>query len=314
MATIRRRSRPVLALAALLALGLAGGALAQIPGLPGGVGGARGANNQPVTIDADDGVEWRQNEEVYIARGNATAKRGDTTVRADSLTAHYRKGPEGRQEIYKLVADGKVKITTPKETAEGDRGEYDVEAATFVLTGKAVKLTTEKHTITARDRLTYNSKTKVAQVIGDATVIEDKRKVRADRFVAYLKEEDGKTAMRRVEAFGNVVITTASEVVRGDRGDYDADSGIATLTGNVRLTRGDNQLNGDKAIVNFKTNVSRVEGRVSIYMPQREGGEGGSGRDPIPTAKPGDPKKTTPGAPPGAKPPAAQPAAPAKKP
>jgi lipopolysaccharide export system protein LptA len=292
------RFAAALGLAALAALAPA--ATAQIPGLPGGVAGRGG--NAPVTIEADDGVEWRQNEEIYVARGNATAKRGDTTVRADSLIAHYRKGAEGRQEIYKLVADGRVKITTPKETAEGERGEYDVEAATFVLTGKTVKLTTEKHTITARDRLTYNSKTKVAQVIGDATVIEEKRKVRADRFVAYLKEEDGKTAMRRVEAFGNVVITTASEVVRGDKGDYDADSGIATLTGNVRLTRGDNQLNGDRAIVNFKTNVSRVEGRVSIYMPQREGGEGGN-RDPIGAPKPlGDPKKSPPGAPPAKKP------------
>jgi lipopolysaccharide export system protein LptA len=301
------RFATILALAALAALAPA--ATAQIPGLPGGVGA--GGGNAPVTIEADDGVEWRQNEEVYVARGNATAKRGDTTVRADSLIAHYRKGAEGRQEIYKLVADGRVKITTAKETAEGDRGEYDVEAATFVLTGRAVKLTTEKHTITARDRLTYNSKIKVAQVIGDATVIEDKRKVRADRFVAHLKEEEGKTAMRKVEAFGNVIITTPSEVVRGDRGDYDAESGIATLTGNVRLTRGDNQLNGDRAIVNFKTNVSRVEGRVSIYMPQREGGEGGN-RDPIGAPKPaGDPKRT----PPGAKPPAAAPGSPpAKKP
>src|SRR5512132_1108324 len=56
----------------------------------------------PVAIEADQGVEWRQNEQVYIARGNATAKRGDTTIRADALYAHYRKTADNRQEIYKI--------------------------------------------------------------------------------------------------------------------------------------------------------------------------------------------------------------------
>jgi len=118
--------RRILALAPLATAGwlLAQGAAAQglpIPGF-GNPGSAL-----PGPIEADQGVEWRQNEQVYIARGNATAKRGDTTIRADALHAHYRKTQDNRQEIYKITAEGAVKITTPKETITSDTAEYVVD-------------------------------------------------------------------------------------------------------------------------------------------------------------------------------------------
>jgi len=35
---------------------------------------------QPLEINAEDGIEWRRNEQLYIARGNAEAIRGELTV------------------------------------------------------------------------------------------------------------------------------------------------------------------------------------------------------------------------------------------
>ena len=248
--------RRILALAPLATAGflLAAGAAAQglpIPGF-GNTGTAL-----PVAIEADQGVEWRQNEQVYIARGNATAKRGETTIRADALYAHYRKTQDNRQEIYKITAQGAVKITTPKETITSDTAEYAVETSIFTLKGRPVKIESGKSTLTAA-LVVYNSKSKVANVTGGAQVVEEKKRVRADRFVAFFKEEGGKQSLKRVEALGNVVITTPTEIARGNKGDYDSESQVATLSGNVRLTRGDNQLNGDRAEVNMKTGVSKL--------------------------------------------------------
>ena len=48
---------------------------------------------RPIAVTASDGIEWRQNEQEVIARGNARAVRGDVTVTADRLIAHYRKKP-----------------------------------------------------------------------------------------------------------------------------------------------------------------------------------------------------------------------------
>jgi lipopolysaccharide export system protein LptA len=259
----------------------------------------------PVAIEADQGVEWRQNEQVYIARGNATAKRGDTSIRGDALYAHYRKTEDNRQEIYKITAEGSVKITTPKETITSDTAEYMVETAVFTLKGKPVKIDNGKSELTAA-LVVYNSKSKRADVTGGAQVVEDKKRVRADRFIAFFNEEGGKQSLKRVEALGNVVITTPTEIARGNRGDYEAETQVATLTGNVRLTRGDNQLNGDRAEVNMKTGVSKLlagEGRpvAGETNPAKGGrvrvllvpGQADSGKGPLDIPTPGAENKGT---------------------
>ena len=56
----------------------------------------------------------------------------------------------------------------------------------------------------------------------------------------------------------NVRISTAGEFARGDRGVYYVDREFATLTGAVKITREDNQLNGEYAEVDMKTGVSRL--------------------------------------------------------
>ena len=38
-------------------------------------------------VESDNGIEWRRNEQVLIARGNAVAKRGGSRVDADELAA-----------------------------------------------------------------------------------------------------------------------------------------------------------------------------------------------------------------------------------
>lgn len=293
-----RRTLPVLA-AVLAAWLLAEGAAAQglpIPGF-GSTGTAL-----PVAIEADQGVEWRQNEQVYIARGNATAKRGETSVRADALFAHYRRTADNRQEIWKIVAEGAVKIATPKETITSDTAEYLVETGIFTLKGKPVRLDNGKSVLTA-GLVVYDTKARVANVTGSAQAVEDKKRVRADRFVAYFKDDAGKQSLKRVEALGNVIITTPTEIARGNRGDYDAESQVATLTGNVRLTRGDNQLNGDRAEVNMKSGVSRLlaeSGAASanpgqgkrvrvLIMP----GQADSGKGPLDIPVPGAENKAT---------------------
>jgi lipopolysaccharide export system protein LptA len=73
----------VLTLAAALAQGAAQGVAAL-----GGLGAQD--NGKPIGIEASNGIEWQQNNRVYIAHGDAKATRGDTTVAADTLYAYYR--------------------------------------------------------------------------------------------------------------------------------------------------------------------------------------------------------------------------------
>lgn len=282
--------------AAVTALSAAANAQ-QIP-----VPGPRGA---PVHIEAEKGIEWRQKSKVYVARGNASVKRGDITVTAETLTAHYRtkkdQKPEGGNDkatpnpagfagaiagggadVYMVTAEGKVRIVQADKKIAGDYGVYNLDTGIFRLTGREVSMATAKETITANRKIEYRTKQKIAIVEGNAVAIKDGKKVRADRFTAFFANgADGKLEIQRVIAEGNVVITTATEVATADRGIYNHKSGIAQLIGSVKLTRGDNQLNGDRAEMNLKTGVSRLlaskgrDGRVRVLVVP--GGDTGGG-------------------------------------
>lgn len=235
-----------------LALSLAAPASAQL--LQG-----TGNDNVPVTVEADQGIEWIRDSKTYVARGNARAIRGDTQVTADVLRARYRDKPDGTSEIFRLIAEGNVVITTPRERATGDKAVYDLDKANVVLTGRDLRFRNADDIITARDTLEYWQEQRVAVARGDATASRADQEIRADVLTAFFGDgKNGSTALSRVEADGNVVITTPEEVARGREGVYTVEQGTATLNGDVRITRGKNQLNGERAVVNLNTGISRL--------------------------------------------------------
>jgi lipopolysaccharide export system protein LptA len=237
---------------------------------------AAGSSDQPLQVDADQGIEWRRDQSVYVARGNAKATRGPVTVHADTLTAHYRDKKGGGSEIYQLEAEGHVRIVSTNETAYADRAVYDGDQNVLVLTGKDLKLVTRTDTITARDSLEYWEKRQLAVARGNAEAVREQKKIKADVLSAQLAEGANKEMrLRRVDAFGNVDVRTDQDVARGEKGVYMADQEKATLIGNVRITRGQNQLNGEVAEVDLKTGVSRLlsnqQGRVrALMVPNKE--------------------------------------------
>lgn len=230
-------------------------AFAQVPGR----GSPGDGKSLPLSVDADRSIEWHQEQKAYVARGNAVATRGDMTVSSDVLIAYYREIPSGGTEIWRLAAEGGVVLSTPTQKVEGDRAVYDVDRQVMVVTGDGLKLTTPTDVVTARDSLEYWADRRLAVARGDAVAVRDRNKVSADLLVGQFEEDaSGSLRMRRIDAQGNVVVTTPTDVARGERGVYDLVTEVATLTGGVKLTRGKNQLNGDAAEVNMKTGVSRL--------------------------------------------------------
>jgi lipopolysaccharide export system protein LptA len=225
-----------------------------------------------------------------IARGNARAVRQNVTVTADRLIAFYRPkngqapqpaqsiangGDTGGNEIYRVQAEGNVRIFTPTDQVLGDRAVYDLDKAVLVVTGHALKLTTPSDVLTARDSLEYWSQKHMAVARGNAVVVtNDGRRLAADTLVAYTSDaptqatpaaqqnsEDPLAAsgkLQKVDAFGNVTVRTVTDTAIGDRAVYVPDTGIARLAGHVRITRGENQLDGTEAEVNMKTGIARL--------------------------------------------------------
>ena len=259
-------------------------------------GNARAVRGQ-VTVTADRLIAWYR-KKARPRRAQPTPVSG---LAGDPST-------EGN-EIYRMQAEGHVHIFTPTDQGQGDKATYDLDQSVLVMTGRDLKLTTPNDTITARDDLEYWPQKHMAVARGDAVVVtNDARRVAADTLVAYTtdnpppasatpaptaaaaaaapggihpaaKQSDDPLAasgkLQRVEAFGNVSVRTPTDTVTGDRGVYVPDTGMARLGGNVRITRGQNQLNGAEADVNMKTGIATLvaqkSGRVhGLVVPNDE--------------------------------------------
>ena len=222
---------------------------------------------QPVTVEADNGIEWVRDQKLYIARGNAKAIRGDVTVRGDVLTATYRDKEGGGTEIHRLEANGRVVIETAREEATADRAVYDLDQSVVVLLGEDLRFQSGEDVITARDSLEYWQDRRIAVARGDAVAVREDQRIRADTMTAYFEAgPDGGEQITRVDALGDVIISTPQDVARGEETVYNVVDRTATLSGNVRITRGENQLNGQRAIVDLETGISRL-------LPGSGGGE-----------------------------------------
>lgn len=276
-------------------------ALITLPVSAGAQGLLSKGGDEPVTINADDGIEWIREEKKYTARGNARATRNDATIYADLLTAFYReKAGDKGQDIFRVDADGNVRITANGQEASGDKGVYYVDKAVFVLVGKNLRLKSDQGRLTARDSLEYWETRRLAVARGNATVVQADQRMRADVLTAHIadpedpaqktaksppkgskstdkavspdggKLPEGSGQIKKIDAFGNVHISLQNAIIRGDNGVYLPARGVATICGNVRVTSGKNQLNGNCAEVNLKTGIYRLTGRAKGLVQPRK--------------------------------------------
>lgn len=244
-------------------------------------------SGEPVEITSENGFELHQDTKRVIARGNAKAVQGAVSVTADELVADYRpRAGGGGDEVYRVFATGNVVMKSENETASGDAAVYDIDKAVLVMEGRNVSLTSPDGQVQAHRVLQYWSNEGVAVAEGNAFA-EDKNKHRlfADRLVAFFRDAQqqpgtpaaAKTAAKGhsqilgrsrgdinyVQGFGNVRMETEKEIIRGERGAYNIDSGMATLDGGVKITQGTNQLSGGFATVNVRGGTSKLFGSAA---------------------------------------------------
>jgi lipopolysaccharide export system protein LptA len=153
-----------------------------------------GDSGVPINIQADNGIEWQQNTQLYIARGNAVATRSPATIKADTLIAHYRQAKgaaaantENNSEIYRIEADGNVVITRDSRTVVGDHADYDMDQGIGIVHGKALKMTTAADVVTARDALEWYDEKQISVARGDAVAVrQGGRTIKGDVLTAYM--------------------------------------------------------------------------------------------------------------------------------
>jgi lipopolysaccharide export system protein LptA len=241
----------------------------------------------PIDITARDGLEWRQNDQEVIARGDARAARGAVTVNADRLTAWYRKkgatetaqatpaaglagdpSTEG-SEIYRLQADGHVHIFTATDQAQGDKAVYDLDQSVLVMTGRDLKLTTPNNIITARDDLEYWPQQHMAVARGNAVVVTtEAKRVAADTLVAYTTDNPASAGAK----------PAATPTAQGKPAAKTSDDPLAAsgklqrveAFGNVSIRTPTDTVTGDRGVYVPDTGMARLGGNVHITRGQNQ--------------------------------------------
>jgi lipopolysaccharide export system protein LptA len=280
-----KRSIAWLAAASVLSFGLPETASAQAINM---------SQGGPITVTSQGGIEWRQPQQEVIADQDAKAIRGDVTVTADQLIAHYRKkagapgqpaaaappasapapaaaagspdGLEGNNEIYLLEAKGSVHIFTPTDQAVGDHAAYDMDQAVLVLTGHHLKMTTPSYVVTSRDSLEYWSNKHMAVARGDAVLVTNtQRRIAADVLVAYT---DSTPAPGQQPSAKTPVALKPGPAT--DATDPSGKLKLVDAIGHVVILTTTDIVQGDRAVYDPRLGIARIAGHVHITRGQNE--------------------------------------------
>ena len=139
----------------------------------------------PIEITADS-LEVLRNQQIATFTGNVDAVQGDLVLSADLLRVHYgddeasAPGPAGAGPIQRIEAEGNVFLSSPRETAQGNAGVYDVASNQLTMEGAVV--------LTRDDNVIRGQRLEIDLVSGRS------------RMLAAIPSTEGGTAPQRVRA------------------------------------------------------------------------------------------------------------------
>jgi lipopolysaccharide export system protein LptA len=254
-------------------------------------------SSAPINVQADNGIEWQQDKQLYIARGNAVATRGPASIKADTIIAHYREAKGGNtntgsnNEIYRIEAEGNVVITRDTRTVVGDHADYDMDQGIGIVHGKALKMTTATDVVTAKDALEWYDEKQVAVARGDAVAVrQGGRTIKADTLTAYMVKtapppqpgapgqaaKPGAAPAKPATPPAKPAITTASANGPAANGAPPANAAAANnnsdtskinridAQGHVVVLNGPDIGRGDYGVYNAVTDICTLLGNVTI--------------------------------------------------
>ena len=121
--------------------------------------------------------------------------------------------------------------------------------------GRAIEITA--------DTLEVRQSENVAIFEGSVNAVQGTLVLNADMLTVYYREVEGgqgNLGVSRIDAEGNVVISSPEETVKGERGIYNLDEGRIDLAGGVVLSSGNNVVQGEALTMDLESGVSRVSG------------------------------------------------------
>ena len=168
-----------------------------------------------------------------------------------------------RMALIAAVLAASVMLTGAGAAQEADDGAGEA--------GQAIEITA--------DTLEVRQSENVAVFEGSVNAVQGDLVLNADILTVHYREAadgQGNLGVSRIDAEGNVVVTSPGETAQGQSGVYNVEEGRIDLAGGVVLNQGNNIVEGETLTMNLETGVSRVSGAGStrvhgLFVPEEEG-------------------------------------------
>ncbi|MEM6480244.1 MAG: LptA/OstA family protein [Pseudomonadota bacterium] len=117
------------------------------------------------------------------------------------------------------------------------------------------------------DNLDVNQDNGTALFTGNVLIGQGEMRLSAPRVLVIYKDDE--SGIETLQASGGVTLVSGEDAAEARQADYNIDSGLIEMEGDVLLVQGINALSGDRMFVDTRAGTARVSGRVrTILQPQ----------------------------------------------
>ncbi|WP_428513879.1 lipopolysaccharide transport periplasmic protein LptA [Roseovarius sp.] len=121
------------------------------------------------------------------------------------------------------------------------------------------------------DNLDVNQQDGTAVFTGNVLIGQGEMRLSAPRvLVVYKNDQSG---IEELQATGGVTLVSGEDAAEASRADYNVDTGLIEMEGDVLLVQGINALSGDKMFVDTRAGTARVTGRVKTILQPENGNQ-----------------------------------------
>ena len=218
--------------------------------------------NQPLSIEADSGVEIRQQEKIYVARGNVKIMRGTLELQADTVTAYYRDKKEGKGlEIWKIYAQGNVELVSEADQVSSSEATIDFDRSSFILqsqNGQIISIKLGDHILTALGKIEYVDEIHQMTALGKPTLSNKPMNLSlaGDEIKIFLLPFKSSSSgemprIQKLTADHQVRLQQKDTIALADRLVYTVQEKTILMSGHAQITQGNNQIQGENMLINL---------------------------------------------------------------
>ncbi|MBB3034194.1 LptA/OstA family protein [Alteriqipengyuania lutimaris] len=114
----------------------------------------------------------------------------------------------------------------------------------------------------AANRIELQDRENRVVLSGNVRIDQDNLRMTAGRTIVDYSDA-GSLSIQRISATGGVTVTRGNESARGSVAVYDFNRRVITMTGDVRLQRGGDTLNGGRLTIDLRSGLSSIDGGAS---------------------------------------------------